>query len=153
MDRLSVVSLTLYPFTASDPAVIRVTTSVSDHLRNTKRTMVKYVTAASPYFATPAQDAGDAVASFASPSGSLCAVLREVAVEGGDKKRFVEIWKGDTLKAEKEVTKLHGAFYMDGKWFLWISHVFGAIFLTASQKCLLHHPSVLLRLRYYTRKK
>ena len=61
MDRLSVVSLTLYPFTASDPAVIRVTTSVSDHLRNTKRTMVKYVTAASPYFATPAQDAGDAV--------------------------------------------------------------------------------------------
>ena len=99
---------------ANDPPIVRVTTSVTDHSRNTKRTLVKFVTAAAPYFATPATDAGDASVSYVSPTGSLLAVLREVSGESGEKRRFVEVWKGDTLKAQKEVTKTHGAFYTDG---------------------------------------
>ncbi len=95
---------------------IRVTTSVADQLKNTKRSLVKYVSIyPSETFATPAQDMSDAVATFPSPSGSLLAVLRESFVEGGEKKRFVEVWKGSSLQAISDVTKLHGSFYVDGE--------------------------------------
>ncbi|KLO15567.1 hypothetical protein SCHPADRAFT_253490, partial [Schizopora paradoxa] len=91
---------------------IRVTTSVEDHLKNTYRSLVKYISVSpSDAYATPAQDLSDAVATFPSPSGALLAVLRESTADGGEKKRFVEVWRGSSLQAVSEVTKLHGSFY------------------------------------------
>ncbi len=52
-----------------------------------------------------------------SPSGAHLAVLRESGdstVPGG-KRRYVEIWSGNKIKASKEVTHTHGAFYTDGE--------------------------------------
>ena len=91
------------------------TSSVVDHLRNTRRSLVKHiVTTDSGPFITPAQDASDAVSSFVSPTGSLVAVLREAPGRNDEKKRFVEVWKGNSLHAIADVTKLHGSFYTDG---------------------------------------
>ncbi|KAI5121465.1 hypothetical protein M0805_003922 [Coniferiporia weirii] len=96
---------------------VRVTTSVNDHVRNVKRNMVKHVFVSpetEEEFATPAQDQSDAVASYASPSGRLLIVLRETYAEDiHGKKRFVEVWDGDALRASQEVTKTHGGFYID----------------------------------------
>lgn len=54
--------------------------------------------------------------SAVSPSGQLKAVLRESG-SGDDKKRFVEIWRGDRLEISTEVTDKHGGFYSDGEMF------------------------------------
>ncbi len=95
---------------------IRVTSGVADHLRNTSRSLVKYIisTDFGP-LVTSAQDVSDAVASFVSPSGSLVTVLRETHGESDEKKRFVEVWKEANLQAIADVTKMHGSFYTDSK--------------------------------------
>lgn len=96
-------------------AAIRVTTSVRDHIRNTKRALTKHIIS-TPTFkeivVTPVQDAGDALASFPSPSGKRLGVLREIQ-DGGAKKRFVEVWFGNRLEASKEVTKTHEDFHVN----------------------------------------
>ncbi|TEB06340.1 hypothetical protein FA13DRAFT_1722963, partial [Coprinellus micaceus] len=52
-----------------------------------------------------------------SPSGRTRAVLREVKEwSGSGSKYFVELWAGDRLKYEVDVTEKHGAFYADGHW-------------------------------------
>lgn len=92
------------------------TSGIVDYLRNTRRSLVKHIISTdSGTFVTSAQDASDAVASFVSPSGGLVAVLRESAGDSGEKKRLVEVWKGASLQAIADVTKLHGSFYTDGK--------------------------------------
>ncbi|KAF8591662.1 alpha/beta-hydrolase [Ramaria rubella] len=97
-------------------STIRVTTSVRDHLRNVKRTAVKHiVSTASDVIATPSQEASE-LASVPSPSGTRIGILREVS-DGALKKRFVEVWLGDHLEAIKEVTKLHGEFYLTPMFF------------------------------------
>ena len=55
------------------------------------------------------------IAAVVSASGQKTAVLREHSEQGKDKKRLVEIWKGDVLEAVKDVTQDHGDFYADGK--------------------------------------
>ncbi|KLO07772.1 alpha/beta-hydrolase [Schizopora paradoxa] len=95
-------------------STIRVTSSVVDHLRNTRRSLVKHIiTTSSGSFITPAQDASDAVSSFVSSTGSLVAVLRETQGQNGEEKRFVEVWKENSLQAIADVTKIHGSFYTD----------------------------------------
>ena len=115
------------PASASAPYYLRVTTSVNDHLRNRTRSLVKYVfpsntntnanananAGGAGAFATPAQDMGDAVASFVSPSGTHLVVLRESTTNDIDA-RFVEVWQGDLLMWSKDVTGEHGSFYTDG---------------------------------------
>lgn len=64
--------------------------------------------------ASAAQDVSpEVVASAISPSGKLTATLRET--NSGERKRFVEIWDGERLEASVNVTKAHGAFYVDGE--------------------------------------
>ena len=55
------------------------------------------------------------IAAAISASGTKTAILREHLEQGKDKKRLIEIWKGDALEAVKDVTKDHGDFYADGK--------------------------------------
>ncbi|KIJ41939.1 hypothetical protein M422DRAFT_171727 [Sphaerobolus stellatus SS14] len=92
---------------------VLVTTSIRDHVRNTKRTAVKHVIAlGSDVEVTSSQDSADALASVPSPSGRRLGVLREVS-DGSSKKRFVEVWLGNQLEASKEVTKTHDDFHIN----------------------------------------
>ncbi|THG95145.1 hypothetical protein EW145_g8014, partial [Phellinidium pouzarii] len=103
---------------APQSTTIRVTTSVGDHVRNARRSMVKHVfvsaDAEEEGLATPSQDQSDAAASYVSPSGRLLVVLREMyAEESRGKKRYVEVWEGDALLGIQDVTNTHAAFYTD----------------------------------------
>lgn len=101
-------------------SVIIVTSSVQDHIRNTKRSSAKTL-----FYAHGTSDSGvkiskslpqdvsaDVKSTLHSPSGGLIAILRETPSDG-DKKRFVEIWSAanSRLEAQLEVTSLHGAFH------------------------------------------
>ncbi|KAI5984636.1 Alpha/Beta hydrolase protein [Pisolithus albus] len=108
---------------SSTTAVIRVSYSVRDHERNTKRTISKTFTLTrresqatdwTLVSSTVSHDASDVQASVLSPSKKRQAVLREVADPGnGGKKRFVEIWAESKLEASLDVTKRHGPFHTD----------------------------------------
>ncbi|KAL0956583.1 hypothetical protein HGRIS_002721 [Hohenbuehelia grisea] len=102
-------------------SAISTTYSIRDHDRNIKRTVTKTLFPSSQ----SQDDSNDAssltwsgfsqelpkevVASAFSPSGARRAVLRET----DEKKRFVEIWRGDAIEASLDVTEKHGAFYAD----------------------------------------
>ncbi|KAI0290150.1 alpha/beta-hydrolase [Russula brevipes] len=85
----------------------KVVSSSQDHTRNSKRTTSK------TFFIKSNRSDGKftVVASAISPSGKLIAILRET--NSGERKRFVEIWDGERLEASVNVTKAHGAFYVD----------------------------------------
>ncbi|KAI6003273.1 Alpha/Beta hydrolase protein [Pisolithus orientalis] len=107
----------------STTAVIRVSYSVRDHERDTKRSISKTFTLTRPesqpvdwtlVSSTVYQDASDVQASVLSPSKKRQAILREIAEpSNGVKKRFVEIWADSRLEASLEVTKRHGPFHPD----------------------------------------
>lgn len=102
------------------PVQIRVTTSTSDHLRNAKRHLSKYLYVPPQpelrtVLSTPSQDLSDAVATHVSVSGAYSVVLRETYSEEAKKKnRFVEVWQGGSLYRTKDVTNMHGSFLTDG---------------------------------------
>lgn len=96
------------------------TSSVQDHLRNTKRSFTKtllYAPGTSESdlkvsTSLPQDSSSDVKSTLHSPSGALIAILRETSGDSG-KKRFVEIWSAanSQLEAQLEVTSVHGAFY------------------------------------------
>jgi hypothetical protein len=92
-----------------------VESSVRDHVNNTKRTFVQDIFTPKPLFSlsNPSERAESIVARLVSASGSRTAILKET--NGVSKKRFVEIWKGDTAELIVETTSKHGSFYGDGK--------------------------------------
>lgn len=60
-------------------------------------------------------DGSEVVTSMTSPSGRYLAVLREISESSSpDKKRYVEVWTADKLRAVENVTDKHGQFYTDG---------------------------------------
>ncbi|KAI0321752.1 Alpha/Beta hydrolase protein [Amylostereum chailletii] len=106
-------SYTSAHFTTSN--TVRVTSVIRDLTRNAKRSSARtlFIQSDSNVILSPPQDISEDVKlSAVSASGKLSAVLREVP-GSGDKKRFVEVWKEDTIQASIEVTKTHGAFYTD----------------------------------------
>ncbi|EIM89231.1 alpha/beta-hydrolase [Stereum hirsutum FP-91666 SS1] len=100
--------------------VIIVTSSVQDHLRNTKRSFTKTLLYAPGKSESdlkvsrslPQDTSSDVKSTLHSPSGASIAILRETSGDSG-KKRFVEIWSAanSQLEAQLEVTSVHGAFY------------------------------------------
>ncbi|RXW22263.1 hypothetical protein EST38_g3573 [Candolleomyces aberdarensis] len=92
---------------------IQLSFSVRDHERNVKKTLLKNVILppSSEAIRLPAQEV-DYVAARYSPSGRKRVVLREVKNDSGTK-RFVEIWEGEALKFNVDVSDKHGAFYPD----------------------------------------
>ncbi|KAL4260391.1 peptidase S9C family protein [Pleurotus pulmonarius] len=95
--------------------VVQVTYSMRDHVQKAKKTLSKTILINDTGLAGSGnmQEVSPEVAlSAVSPSGQLKAVLRESG-SGDDKKRFVEIWRGDRLDISTEVTDKHGAFYSD----------------------------------------
>ncbi|KAI0791089.1 alpha beta-hydrolase [Abortiporus biennis] len=95
---------------------LRVKTAVNDNDRKLKihgsRTYVLHEEIITSSF-TP--ETSEVVASVTSPSGERTAIFREVAdsTAKDGKKRYVEIWSNDSLLAQAEVSKIHGAFYTD----------------------------------------
>lgn len=79
--------------------------------------MKTFVLAGGATYTSIVPDAPEIAASALSPSGKYLVVLRETSDSAAPdgKKRFVEVWADDRIKASKEVTGLHGAFYTDGK--------------------------------------
>ncbi|KIM65541.1 hypothetical protein SCLCIDRAFT_22710 [Scleroderma citrinum Foug A] len=112
-------------FLASDStsAVVRVTYSVRDHERNTKRPLVKTFTLSRPeshlsdwaiLSSTVSYDSSDIQAFVLSPSKKYQAILRETCdPNDSGKKRFVEVWSNSKLEASLDVTKHHGPFHTD----------------------------------------
>lgn len=102
------------------------TSSVQDHLRNTKRSFTKTLLYASGTSdsdlkvtrSLPQDTSSDVKSTLHSPSGASIAILRETSGDSG-KKRFVEIWSAvnSQLEAHLEVTSVHGAFYSSRKIF------------------------------------
>ncbi|KII84157.1 hypothetical protein PLICRDRAFT_57993 [Plicaturopsis crispa FD-325 SS-3] len=95
---------------------IRLDLSIRDHVRNVKRSITKTIHVASEdNLISASSEAGDIVRSTVSPSGKRTANLRETADPNvpGSRKRYVEIWLGDRLQVCHDVTKAHGAFYVD----------------------------------------
>ncbi|KAF9491956.1 alpha/beta-hydrolase [Pleurotus eryngii] len=95
--------------------VVQVTYSMRDHVQKAKKTLSKtiLINDAGLVGSGNMQEVSPEIAlSVVSPSGKLKAVLRESGNED-DKKRFVEIWRGDRLEISTEVTDKHGAFYSD----------------------------------------
>ncbi|KAG2137878.1 Alpha/Beta hydrolase protein [Suillus bovinus] len=88
-----------------DTRVPRVTYSVRDHDRNSKR----YLTKTFDDQCTTSHDSSEVKASATSPSKCRQAILREVA----NSKRFVEIWAGTQLEASLDVSNYHQAFLTD----------------------------------------
>ncbi|KIK66347.1 hypothetical protein GYMLUDRAFT_38158 [Collybiopsis luxurians FD-317 M1] len=91
--------------------VAQVELAVRDHARNVKRTISKSIFLDTGISSPPVEVIG-VVSTVYSPSKKLKAVLRETG-EDKDKKRFVEVWKDDTLLACKDVTDKHGIFFGD----------------------------------------
>jgi hypothetical protein len=60
----------------------------------------------------PIERSESIVAKLVSPSGKRTALLKET--KSTPKKRFVEIWKGDSAELILETTNRHGSFYGDG---------------------------------------
>lgn len=90
-----------------------------DHVQKAKKTLSKtiFINDAGLVGSGNMQEVSPEVAlSAVSPSGQFKALLRESG-NGDDKKRFVEIWRGDLLEISTEVTDKHGAFYSDGELF------------------------------------
>lgn len=88
--------------------------SKRDHERDLKRSFSRtiFVTGTNSVTSSLAQDASDVIATSFSPSKSRTAVLRQLT--DGDKKRFVEVWQGDSLVVSRDVTATHGPFYTEG---------------------------------------
>ncbi|KAJ6620498.1 Alpha/Beta hydrolase protein [Mycena sp. CBHHK59/15] len=95
--------------------VVQVTSTIRDNVRDIKRTLSTSIfVGPSSASSTPAIDVGDVVASVSAPVDSVCfprrAVLRETAYH---QHRYIEIWIGDVLEASRDVSAIHGAFYLD----------------------------------------
>ncbi|KAJ2929491.1 hypothetical protein H1R20_g7597, partial [Candolleomyces eurysporus] len=92
---------------------IQLSFSVRDHERNVKKTLLKNIVLppSGEAIQLPTQEV-DYVAARYSPSGRKRVVLREVK-NGSGTKRFVEIWEGEALKFNLDVSDEHGAFYPD----------------------------------------
>lgn len=102
-----------------------VESSVRDHVNNTKRTFVQDIACidqpskSSFWLSNPSERAESIVARLVSSSGQRTAILKETG--GVPKKRFVEIWKGDTAELVVETTSKHGSFYGDSMYFVFHS--------------------------------
>ncbi|KAF9022062.1 alpha/beta-hydrolase [Hymenopellis radicata] len=110
---------------------LEVTYSITDHVRDIKRTTTKTIFfSSSDVFSTAGQDisAAGIVKSTWSPSTKYKAVLRNL---DGGKKRFVEIWGRDgALILTKDVTDDHGEFYAD--------EYFGSLSFSPSEDAILY---------------
>ncbi|KAG5653151.1 hypothetical protein H0H81_002062 [Sphagnurus paluster] len=90
-----------------------------DHVRNIRRVVNNsLVVGDSSVSVSPPQDVGDEIASKYSPSRTRRAVLREIKHQN---KRFVEIWKNNTLEVSMEVSDQHGSFYADEAALLYVA--------------------------------
>ncbi|KAL4071637.1 Alpha/Beta hydrolase protein [Scleroderma yunnanense] len=99
-------------------AVVRVTYSIRDHERNTKRQLIKTFTLSRPesdwtiLSTIVSHESSDIQASALSSSKTYQAILREIC-DSNEKKRFVEVWTNSQLVASLDVTKHHGPFHTD----------------------------------------
>lgn len=105
---------------------VSIESTVRDHVNNTKRGFtqdlyaerVSRTTGTQSEFSTrfwmsnPIERSESIVAKLVSPSGKRTAFLKET--KSSPKKRFVEIWNGDSAELILETTNRHGSFYGDG---------------------------------------
>ncbi|KAI0077008.1 alpha beta-hydrolase [Panus rudis PR-1116 ss-1] len=99
-----------------DDNVLRVGTSMHDHVRNSRRANSQtFVIAGDTVIAGIPTEADDVVKSTISPSRAKLAILKEVTDDSSPdgKKRLVEIWEKGKVVAAADVTQTHGSFYGD----------------------------------------